>query len=113
WVLDNIPPNSKIAQEWYGALLNGTPYALFVPPEISLPADRTLAQYYEDGFRYFIISSRVYGRYQNEPTRYTSELNFYQSLAEHGTLLQQFEPSTIRGGPVIKIYALASPPPTP
>ncbi|MEZ4642423.1 MAG: hypothetical protein R3E31_06740 [Chloroflexota bacterium] len=56
------PPNSKIAQEWYGALLNGTPYALFVPPEISLPADRTLAQYYEDGFRYFIISSRVYGQ---------------------------------------------------
>ncbi len=121
WILRNLPPGSRIAQEWYTAPLvvadfygyaqdryagplTGTDFVVF--ERFSLAAGRTLDDYYRDTFQYLVVSSGIYGRYLAEPHRYPSEVAFYRKLFAEGRLLQQFEESTTREGPVIRIYAL-------
>ncbi|MCP4419678.1 MAG: phospholipid carrier-dependent glycosyltransferase [Chloroflexi bacterium] len=104
WLLENVPADSKIAQEWYTAVLANTSFA--VEERSDLTQDRVVANYYEEGFDYLLVSSGVYGRFYAEPERYASQIQFYNSLANEATLVQEFKPSPIRGGATIKIYHL-------
>lgn len=106
WLIQNLPPGSRIAQEWYTAPLAGTDFIVF--EQNSVATNRTLEDYYRDGYRYIVVSNSMYGRYLAEPDRYPSEVAFYQELFAKGHLLQQFEPSNIRGGPIIRIYELTT-----
>jgi hypothetical protein len=107
WILRNLPAGSRIAQDWYTAPLVGTDFV--VSEQFSLAINRTLDDYYRHKYRYLVVSSARYGLYLAEPDRYPSEVAFYQTLFVEGQLLKQFEPSTTRGGPIIRIYELTPP----
>ncbi len=51
----------------------------------------------------------MYDRHFREPDRYPGAVGFYADLFTEGRLLQRFEPSNIRGGPVIRIYGIEDP----
>jgi 4-amino-4-deoxy-L-arabinose transferase-like glycosyltransferase len=104
WILANIPPGSRIAQEAYTAPLGGTDYVVF--EQFSLASGRTLDDYSREGYQYLIVSSSVYGRYLAEPERYVNEVGFYQALFSSARLLHEFRPSSFYGGPVVRIYEL-------
>lgn len=114
WILANLPINSKIAQEWYGAPLPESNYKVSI---IWSLATQGSAAYIQDDFEFLIFSSAMYGRYYAEPDRYTQQVAFYDQLFREGYLLKQLEPSSLcspvlginYGGPIIKIYALTSP----
>jgi hypothetical protein len=105
WVLQNLPAGSKIAQEEYTAALDGTDYIVFKIFSLAT-SGHTLEEAYRDGFRYIMVSESIYGRYLAESERYPAEVKLYRNLFEQGKLLQQFEPSGTRPGPVIRIYEL-------
>jgi hypothetical protein len=104
WIMQNLPPGSRIAQEWYAAPLGGADYA--VSEQVSLALNRGLEDYNYREYRYLVVSSYVYGRYLAEPQRYYAEVAFYRALFARGRLLREFSPSITRGGPVIRIYEL-------
>ena len=123
WLLRNVAPGTRIAQEEYGPPLSGTDF--HVEERYSLAADRPLRRYYEEGYRYLIASSAIYERYLAEPERYRDESEFYAQLFDGGRLLAEFQPpphppilphtlardcfcslSQTRGEPTIRIYRL-------
>jgi len=104
WIIEHIPPQSKIALEWYTTPLSGTDFQFTERP--SLAYDLELSDYHNEGFEYLIVSSAMYNRFFNEPERYEHEVSFYKSLFERGELVKRFMPRGTRGGPVIQIYHL-------
>lgn len=112
WIIEHLPPGSRIAEEWYTAPLKQTSFDVSL--QFSL-ATHSVADYARSGFRYLLVSSSVYDRYFNEPTRYPAEVAFYRSLPSTSRLLEEFEPSATRGGPTVQIYELpiAPRPPSP
>jgi hypothetical protein len=104
WVIRNLPSGSQIAQEWYTVPLAGTDFVIL--QLVSLTERPSLDAYRADGYPYLVASSSMYDRFLAEPDRYPSEIAFYQTLFAEGELLRQFEPSLVRGGPVILIYKI-------
>jgi hypothetical protein len=109
WILANLPPGARIAQEWYTAPLAGSGFA--VSESMSLARGKTLDWYRSNGVRYLVTSDAIAGRFLMEPERYSRELEFYGALVREGRLLQEFAPSRARGGPRIGIYELPAPAP--
>lgn len=121
WIMRNLPYGSHIALEWYTApltLANFERYGWerrtgpagangFTLYEHRTLAGRTLEDYRREGFDYLVVSDELYGRFFAEAERYPDEVAFYASLFERGRLVQQFEPSAERGGPVIRVYSIA------
>jgi 4-amino-4-deoxy-L-arabinose transferase-like glycosyltransferase len=105
WIINNIPPESRIAQEWYTAPLDDTVFKTYL--EFSLASDRSLKDYQLEGFEYLMVSSDVYARYLEEPERYVNEVNFYNTLFTESTLVKIIEPSNFTGGPTIRIYEIS------
>jgi uncharacterized integral membrane protein len=123
WLLRNVARGTRIAQEEYGPPLSGTDFK--VEERYSLAANRPLRRYYEEGYRYLIVSSAIYERYMAQPERYRDESQFYARLFDRGRLLAEFQPlphpsmiprslaqdcfcslSQTRGEPTIRIYRL-------
>ncbi len=105
WVLQNLPPGSRIVEEAYTAPLKGAGFEVYEFRSLAT-SGYTLDKAFDYGIRYAIASSFIYGRYMAEPGRYKSQVAFYQKLFADGRLLQQFEPSTTYAGPTIRIYEL-------
>ena len=113
WIIEHLPPGSRIAAEWYTAPLKQTGFDVGV--QFSL-ANHSVEDYARSGFRYLLVSSSIYDLYFNEPTRYPTEVAFYRSLPSKCRLLEQLEPSATHGGPTVQVYELpieAHPPSTP
>lgn len=123
WILQNIPRESRIAQEWYAAPLaagdfisyaqnrrsdpaGGNGYYLF--ERFSVAQNRKLEDYASEGYQYIVVSSAIYGRYFSESKRYEAETAFYRKLFSEAHLLREFTPSFWQGGPIIRVYKLAS-----
>ena len=100
WILANLPPGARIAQEWYTAPLDGSGFA--VSESMSLARGKTLDWYRSNGVRYLVTSDAIAGRFLMEPQRYSRELAFYGALAREGRLLQELVPSPARAGPRIR-----------
>lgn len=108
WILANVPAESAILQEEYGAALAGTPYAV---ETIRALADRgdveTLLERGYDTERaadLIVASSDIYGRFLAEPARYPEQVDFYEELSASGTLVQRFVPPWWGSGPVLELY---------
>jgi hypothetical protein len=103
WMLENLPPGSRILQEPYGAPLQGTPLAA---DEIRALVDGgDLALQREAGYDYVVASSAIYNRFFAEPERYPGEVAFYTALFEGGNLVHEVQPGYFMDGPTIRIYA--------
>ncbi len=107
WMLRNLPPGSKVANEMYSAVLDNTD--LVVQDNYTLAEVRSLNNYYDAGYRYLVVSSAIYGRYLSMPSRYPRQVRFYKELFQKGHLLKEFRPGPLRGGPTIRIYRLGEP----
>jgi 4-amino-4-deoxy-L-arabinose transferase-like glycosyltransferase len=105
WILQNLPADSKIAQEFYTAPLDDTDFTVFKAVSLST-SGYTLGEAYQSGYRYVMVSSTMYDRYLAEPDRYPDQVEFYQTLFHQGKLLQKIEPAYFQGGPTIMIYEL-------
>lgn len=105
WIVANLPPSSRIAEEMYTAYLDGTGYDVLHPFSLG---NRSLDAYRADGYRFLITSSSMTGRFQ-DASRYPSEYAFYRSLEATGRLLVSFQPGQDRSGPLISIYEIAGP----
>jgi len=104
WVRNHLPPESRIAYEWYTAPLRRQP---FNAVEIhALPARGDLKSYCASGFRYLIVGNNMYDRFLGDPERYASECRFYNELFSTGKLEASFKPSSTIGGPEIRIYRI-------
>ncbi len=104
WMIENLPPQSKVGQENYTAPLVGTDFdVVFVD---SLSSGQSLNFYTDQGFNYLVASGGVHGRFYAEPERYADQVSFYELLFEEAQLLQRIEPSNTRAGPVIQIFQL-------
>ena len=105
WILQNLPADARVAQEWYTAPLAGAPFA--VTERFSLAEKGNVEAYASEGYRYAVVSSDVYARFFAESTRYPAQIAFYSDLFARGHLLQEWRPSLTQGGPVIRIYDLS------
>lgn len=104
WMVENLPPGSKIGYENYSAPLEGTPFDIaFIDP---LSSGGSLDDFKAAGFDYLVASSGIYARYQAERERYQQQVSFYNTLFTKGLLLQEFVPSSTRAGPVVDIFKL-------
>lgn len=107
WLMQNVSANSRIYQEEFCAPLAGTP--LSAAQRFSLAEGGAVDNYYALGYRYLVVSEAVYGHYFAQPDRYPAEVAFYQELFVAGELLRQFDGSSYRDGPTIRIYRLREP----
>lgn len=106
WIQSHIEPGTRIAQEKYGAPLDTGAYDEL--EVYALGQERTVDDYRNDGIAYLVISSYMYDRFLAEPERYTTEAAFYNELLATRTPVATIEPSLLRSGPTIHIFALAS-----
>ena len=102
WVARNLAPESRIAQELSTTYLPAVPGRVL---RVFALADRSLAQYRADGYRYLITTSGISGRF-DDMARYPRENAFYRALASTGHLVASFEPGPDRSGDVIGVYDL-------
>ena len=102
WVTRNLSPESRIAEELSTTYLPAVQGRIL---RVFALADRSLAQYRADGYRYLITTSGISDRF-DDLTRYPRENAFYRTLASTGHLVASFEPSPDRSGGVIGVYDL-------
>lgn len=103
WIVENLPPGTSILQEWYGATLSGTDYDDHSVFSVTFPD----AQQYTP--EYQVVVSTQYDRFYAEPERYGPQVAAYDQLFATGELVAEFEPSLVRGGPVIRVYRTKAP----
>lgn len=106
WMLDNLPPGSKIAAEEYTAFLRGVDRFKTAGSFSLATTGWTPDQAYRNGFRYIVVSSDVYNLFFAEPDRYQDEIKLYKDLFAQEILLKDFSPSYFERGPTIRIYQL-------
>lgn len=104
WVQQNVPKGSKIAYEWYTAPLARQPYHAVEIHALGVHGD--LKTYRVSGYEYLIVSSSMYDRFFADPKRYGMETAFYRELFAKGQPEASFLPSSIVGGPEIRIYKI-------
>ena len=105
WMINNIPNNSKIALEHYTAPLEDTNFILLKRFFLS---DQSIEYYCQEKVEYLGISSKVYERFDLDPVRYRSNINFYNSLTDTTTLIYEIKPLPGQiAGPVVSIYHLS------
>lgn len=105
WMIANLNPGARVAQEWYTAVLAGTGFDVDERP--ALASHRTLEDYRREGYDYLLVSSSMYGRFQAEPARYPAEVGFYRRLHEELPLVSEFVPAPLKAGPVVRVYRLS------
>ncbi len=123
WMVEQLPPGSRILQENYGAAIHGTDFVVetvrALPdtlPDTLLdtlpdtrsdarPAATDLEPLRERGYDYVVVSSDIYDRFFAEAERYPDEVAFYERLFATGALVQEFAPAWYESGPVLRIYA--------
>ncbi len=104
WIMANLPPASRIAQEAYTAYLDGTGRIVVTTSSL---ANRTMDAYRADGIDYLVTSSAMSDRFV-DPVRYPSQSAFYRSLHESGRLVASFGPDQDHAGPLVSIYQIPS-----
>lgn len=110
WITRNLPPGTKVAFDAFSVPFGGTDLVVLGPT--LLVTRGTLAEYYNAGYRYFVVSSSCYNMFLAEPRRYQKQAAFYMTLFERGHLVKELGPSRLRRGPIIRIYRLGEPEPT-
>lgn len=110
WVLDHLPPGSKIALEMYGPPLFDCGYTVLYRHTLG-NVNLEFLSFRQVNF--IIISDIMYKRFITNPKDYPKQAEFYQSLDEKTVLLKEFKPQWNEElidlhNPTIKIYYLSS-----
>lgn len=102
WIEENLPPHSRIVGELYTAPLQNTSFAVVSQP--FLP-ERPFDFYLSGEFDFVMTSSEISNRFEADPARYATQLEFYERLAQL-PLVAQFVPTPLQGGSTIRIFRL-------
>ncbi len=106
WMEENLPPGTKIAQEWFWtpSLLTSTLHSEFLEP---LGQSGTLKSLQEQHFSYAVIS-QFHIDWFRDTERFPAESAFYRDLQEQGELIYEWKgyPDRQRNGPGILLYKL-------
>jgi hypothetical protein len=98
WISNNLPSGTKIAFDSYSPFVE--PADFFVQWFVRI-IDYEPAWYIDNGFDYLVFSQGMYGRFYNEPERYSAEISQYDRFFNTFTLTKMF----IDGDYEIRVYA--------
>jgi len=105
WIIENIPPGSKIALDYYTPPLSDLDYELL--EVFNLSSNKNLDFFYEEDFQYLVVSSGNYDRYISKQEFFPEDAGFYLEIFEEENQVYEVGPSRFRGGPVIKVFELS------
>ena len=87
WIVDNLPPGSKIALESYAPFVEP---ALFLVRGVGRMIDREPEWYIENDFDYLVFGQGMYGRFYLQPEEYDTEVMQYDNFFDQFTLVKAF-----------------------
>jgi 4-amino-4-deoxy-L-arabinose transferase-like glycosyltransferase len=103
WILQNIPPKSKVMVEKYDLRLSDSLYRVGYTSDLT---SRAYEDYARDGVQYVIASSQAFGpileRPQIAPDRYAR----YRALFDQSQQVFTIKPEPGRPGPELRVYRL-------
>jgi hypothetical protein len=89
WLQANLPAGTKVVAEKYTIPLTSQDLDVFEQPWSG--PDRSVAEYYRDGYHYVVINlTSGYENFIADPDLYPSQLKYYQTLFETGQLTSEF-----------------------
>ena len=88
WIIENIPPQSKLATERYAPNLDEADYQL---RHLTSLNEHPAAWYRGQGFDYLIFAEAQYGIVWREPEQYADLIAAYETLWANFELVAQFE----------------------
>jgi 4-amino-4-deoxy-L-arabinose transferase-like glycosyltransferase len=97
WINDNLPFGAKIAIEPYSPFIDPSRFSIQAMQVMGLPGQGTQATehepdwYLEQGFDYLVFSEGMYGRFYQDPERYSAEVLQYDSLFRRFSLVAVFK----------------------
>lgn len=87
WITDNLPSGAKIGIESYSPFVEP---ARFSVQGFGRMIDNKPEWYIENGFEYLVFSQGMYGRFYNEPERYSAEVSQYDAFFNRFLLIKMF-----------------------
>lgn len=102
WIVEHIPPDSRIARESFTPNLDNEGYQV---QTIGFLNQHSTAWYQENGFDYLIFAQARYGVLWRDPERYADLIAQYKTLWDDMELMAEFMgPYVGRPNHVIRIY---------
>jgi 4-amino-4-deoxy-L-arabinose transferase-like glycosyltransferase len=102
WIVQHIPPGSRIARELFAPNLDDEPYQI---QGFGFLNEQPAAWYRENGFNYLIFAQARYGVLWRDPARYADLIARYEALWSELELVAEFTgPYVGRPDHVIRIY---------
>jgi len=111
WITHHIPQGALIGKEHYTPDLSANTYNLLrLPMDAIIP--EVISPFYDihwySDFDYIITSEGVSARYQNQPQKFSTQIQFYKDLQTHWTRVATFSGDHF-SGPAIHIYKNPNP----
>jgi 4-amino-4-deoxy-L-arabinose transferase-like glycosyltransferase len=103
WILQNIPPGSRIAIEKYDIRL---PIPALKSEHVLRLTDQDHAEYVRQGYQYVIASSQVFGPVFERPEASADLYGKYRRLFDQSQQVFVVKPEGGRRGPELRIYKL-------
>lgn len=106
WAVENLPPGSRLAREFYAPPFRGADgFRLLQPFSLT---DLSFDAYCADGVDYLLLSSLNADRYRADPSRFADRLAWYDRLDAHTRLIHRVEGAgdLLRHHPTIDIRQL-------
>jgi 4-amino-4-deoxy-L-arabinose transferase-like glycosyltransferase len=114
WIVNHLPPGSRLALEFYTAPLYRS---LYHSDYLYTLAKYPSVDYFlQGGYHYLVLNDDLEVVFRHEPTRYAAEVAFYDSVRARATVRQRFAPTgrcpliedpvAACGSPFITIYEL-------
>lgn len=91
WIMENVPPGSRIAMESYGPFFDPSAFDLRI---INGLIDQPPQWYIDEGFDYLVFSRGAYGRFFRDPERYADQIARYEELFASFDRVQSFRSQT-------------------
>jgi len=88
WLETNLPSGTRVAQEAYTPYLDTSRYNVYGIDSI---VDQSPDWYVQNGFEYLILSQGMYGRFYDEPDRYSAWIVKYKELFSRFQQVARFD----------------------
>src|SRR5262249_16159790 len=103
WILQNIPPGSRIAIEKYDIRL---PIPALKSEHVLRLTDQSHEDYVRQGYQYIVASSQVFGPVFESPQQSADLYGKYRQLFDQSKEVFVVKPEGGRRGPELRIYKL-------
>ena len=91
WICSNLPNGAKIVLETYCPFIEDCPGKTFIIEPIGRVIKRDFSWYIQNKFKYFIFSKRMFGRYYDQPRKYSIPIKAYNKFFSQLKLIKIFK----------------------